>query len=80
MISIGVAITFAVIGSTILYKVVNAITELRADETEEINGLDITEHGERGYNVGLFTGTPSFFSAAETDAVKFFPTVHGSQD
>ena len=80
IISIGVAITFAVIGSTILYKVVNAITELRADETEEINGLDITEHGERGYNVGLFTGTPSFFGAAETDAVKFFPTVHGSQD
>lgn len=79
IISIGVAIIFAVIGSTILYKVVNAITALRVDEVEEINGLDISEHGERGYNVGLFTGTPSFFGEAETDAVKIFPTVHGSQ-
>lgn len=79
IISIGVAIIFAVIGSAILYKVVNALTELRADETDEINGLDISEHGERGYNVGLFTGTPTFFGDAETNAVKFFPTVHGSQ-
>ena len=80
IISIGVAIIFAVVGSAILYKIVNAITELRADENEEINGLDVTEHGERGYNVGLFTGTPNFFGNTETDAVKFFPTVHGSQD
>ncbi|MBQ9486689.1 MAG: ammonium transporter, partial [Selenomonadaceae bacterium] len=79
IISIGVAIIFAVIGSAILYKVVNALTELRADEADEINGLDISEHGERGYNVGLFTGTPTFFGDAETNAVKFFPTVHGSQ-
>ena len=80
IISIGVAIIFAVIGSTILYKIVNAVTELRADENEEINGLDITEHGERGYNVGLFTGTPSFFGDTETDAVKIFPTISSSQD
>ncbi len=79
IISIGVAIIFAVIGSAVLYKIVNAITELRADESEEISGLDITEHGERGYNVGLFTGTPAFFGDTETNAVKFFPTVHGSQ-
>ena len=79
IISIGVAIIFAVIGSIILYKIVNAIIELRADETAEINGLDITEHGERGYNVGLFTGTPSFFGDTETDAVKIFPTVSSSQ-
>lgn len=80
IISIGVAIIFAVIGSSILYKIVNAITELRADETEEINGLDISEHGERGYNVGLFTGTPSFFGDTETDAVKIFPTISSSQN
>ena len=79
IISIGVAIIFAVIGSIILYKIVNAVIELRADETAEINGLDITEHGERGYNVGLFTGTPSFFGDTETDAVKIFPTVSSSQ-
>ena len=80
VVSIIVAIIFAVVGSTILYKIVNAVTEIRADENEEIQGLDIIEHGERGYNVGLFTGTPSFFGESETDAVKIFPTVPSSQD
>ncbi len=61
IISIGVAVIFAVVGSTVLYKVVDAITSLRADDDEEITGLDLTEHGERGYNVGLFAGTPNFF-------------------
>ena len=61
VISIGVAVAFAVVGSTVLYKVVDAITPLRALDDEEITGLDISEHGERGYNVGLFAGTPNFF-------------------
>ena len=61
IISIGVAIIFAVVGSTVLYKIVDAIVPLRADEDEEISGLDLGEHGERGYNVGLFSGTPNFF-------------------
>ena len=61
IISIGVAVIFAVVGSTVLYKVVDAITSLRADDAEEVTGLDLTEHGERGYNVGLFAGTPNFF-------------------
>ena len=61
IISIGVAIIFAVVGSTVLYKIVDAIVPLRADDAEEIAGLDLGEHGERGYNVGLFAGTPNFF-------------------
>ena len=77
IISTGVAIIFAVVGSTILYKIVGAFTELRADDNEEIQGLDIVEHGERGYNAGLFTGTPTFLG--ENDTVKIFPTLSGSQ-
>lgn len=53
LISIVVAIIFAVIGSTILFKVVNKFTPIRVDESDEIVGLDITEHGERGYNITL---------------------------
>ena len=48
---------------------------LTPGQIEQLKG----EQGERGYNVGLFTGTPSFFGETETDAVKIFPTVHGSQ-
>lgn len=80
IISIGVAIVFAVVGSAILYKVVSAVVALRADENEEILGLDITEHGERGYNAGLFAGAPSFISDAEVGEVRLFPSVSGSQN
>ena len=80
IISIGVAVVFAVVGSTVLYKVVNAIVALRANNDEEILGLDITEHGERGYNAGLFAGVPSFISDVEAGEVRLFPSVSGSQD
>ena len=79
IVSIGVAVIFAVVGSTVLYKVVSAIVALRADADEEITGLDLVEHGERGYNAGLFAGAPSFVSGSELDAVKLFPSVSGSQ-
>jgi Amt family ammonium transporter len=39
------------IGSAILYKVVDAIVGLRANLETERNGLDITEHTERAYNM-----------------------------
>ncbi|MBQ9496428.1 MAG: ammonium transporter [Selenomonadaceae bacterium] len=79
IISIGVAVIFAVVGSTVLYKVVNALVALRANDDEEITGLDLTEHGERGYNAGLFAGAPSF-GGSELEAVKIFPSVSGSQN
>ena len=78
IISIGVAIVFAVVGSAILYKVVSAVVAVRADENEEILGLDITEHGERGYNAGLFAGAPSFISDSEAGEVRLFSSVSGS--
>jgi Amt family ammonium transporter len=30
--------------------IAKAITGLRVDEESEVNGLDISEHGERAYN------------------------------
>lgn len=80
IISIGVAVIFAVVGSTVLYKFVNALVALRANDDEEITGLDLTEHGERGYNVGLFAGAPSFGGGFESDTVRLFPSVSGSQN
>ena len=68
LISVGVAIVLAVVGSTILFKIVDSISTLRADADEEINGLDLVEHGERGYTIGLFTGAPSFFGSNAAEA------------
>lgn len=79
IISIVVAVIFAVVGSTVLYKVVNAIVSLRADESEEISGLDLVEHGERGYNTGVFSGTSNIFGASDEFSLTLFHSVKGSQ-
>jgi len=49
--AVGVVATFAWSGvmSFILFKVVGAITPLRADEQDEYTGLDQSDAGERGY-------------------------------
>ena len=48
----------AVVGCFILLKVVDLITGLRVSEAEEIEGLDLTQHGEAGYNFEeAFPGT-----------------------
>ena len=65
ILSIGVAIIFAVAGSIILYKIVNSIIPLRVDANEEVGGLDVMEHGERGYNAGLFSGSGNFIGSKE---------------
>lgn len=58
LISIGVAIVLAVVGTTILYKLVSLVTDARASEAEELTGLDIIEHGERGYARSILGGSP----------------------
>lgn len=65
IISIGVAIALAVTGSTVLFKIVSLVTQIRVDEAEEITGLDLAEHGERGYNAELFSGAPNFISGKD---------------
>ena len=42
---------FTVIVTTILIKVVGAFTPLRVDEETETNGLDLSVHGERAYDM-----------------------------
>ena len=80
IISIGVAIIFGVVGSTVLYKVVSMIVEIRTDEAEEVTGLDLVEHGKRGYTAPIFTGTPNFLGDSDSYSLKIFPTIKSSQD
>ncbi|ORU00003.1 Ammonium transporter [Anaerovibrio sp. JC8] len=58
VISIGVAVALAVVGTCILYKLVTLVTEARVSEAEELTGLDIVEHGERGYARSILGGSP----------------------
>ncbi len=50
---LGVVATgaYAAIVSIILLKLIGLVTQLRADEETEQQGLDIVQHGETGYNM-----------------------------
>jgi len=47
----GLTILFGIIGTLIAANVVKAFIDLRASEEDEVTGLDISEHGEEGYNI-----------------------------
>jgi ammonium transporter, Amt family len=65
LISIVVAYALAIIGSFVLFKLVSAFMQVRVDESEEVSGLDIVEHGERGYAQSIMTGSPVIGSAED---------------
>jgi len=43
---------YCAVGSLVLLKVVDLITPARAVDEEEITGLDLTDHNEKGYDYG----------------------------
>ncbi len=50
---VGLTIALAVIGTLILLKIVDLVIGLRVSEEDEIQGLDLSQHGEDGYNLDL---------------------------
>ncbi|MGB8476122.1 MAG: ammonium transporter [Candidatus Acidiferrum sp.] len=51
LVGILIAWGFAVVGTLVLLKITDMITGLRVSEADEIEGLDITQHGEEAYNL-----------------------------
>jgi Amt family ammonium transporter len=51
---VGVAISWSlsIVGTLILLKLVDMVIGLRVTREEEIEGLDVTQHGEEGYDFG----------------------------
>ena len=47
--AVGLTLAWSGIGTAIIFKVVDVVIGTRVDETAERQGLDLTEHGERGY-------------------------------
>ena len=48
-VSIVAAAAFGIVGSFILLKILDATMGLRVTQDEELQGLDLTQHGEEGY-------------------------------
>ena len=46
-----IAWVFALVGTLVLLKIVDLLTGIRVPEEHEIEGLDITQHGEEAYNL-----------------------------
>jgi ammonium transporter, Amt family len=58
LIAIGLTWAIAAIGSLILLKIVDVLSGLRVAEADEYSGLDLSQHGESGYNFEeVFPGT-----------------------
>lgn len=76
---IGVAASwaFAIVMTYLLIKVISLFMKVRADVDQEISGLDLTEHGERGYAyqdlVTGFASNPSFLTAETVKAETVVP-------
>src|SRR5882757_9021198 len=51
IVGILLAWVFAIVGTIVILKIVDAVTGVRVTEEQEIQGLDITLHGEEGYNL-----------------------------
>lgn len=49
LIGVGVSYVVAIVGTLIILKVLGLFMKLRASDEDEIQGMDISDHGERGY-------------------------------
>ena len=49
--SVVIAIIWSAIVSFIAFKIANVLVSLRVGRDDETIGLDLTSHGERGYNL-----------------------------
>ncbi|MFL6415146.1 MAG: ammonium transporter [Bryobacteraceae bacterium] len=50
-IGVGIAIVLAAVGTFIILKVVDLLMNVRATAEQEMEGLDLSMHGEEGYNL-----------------------------
>ena len=56
---VGITVALSLIMSFVLLKITQAICGLRVNEEHEFDGLDVSQHGESGYNLedDLFVGS-----------------------
>jgi ammonium transporter, Amt family len=51
LVGVVMAWAFALVGTIVLLKIVDLLTGIRVAEEHELEGLDITQHGEEAYNL-----------------------------
>ena len=48
--SVAITVGWTVVASFVILRVIGAVIGLRVDQQDEIEGLDLSQHGERGYH------------------------------
>jgi ammonium transporter, Amt family len=49
IVAVAVTWVFSIVATFIILKVIDAVMGLRVSESDEVRGLDVTQHGEEGY-------------------------------
>ncbi|MBO0800707.1 MAG: ammonium transporter, partial [Blastocatellia bacterium] len=76
LIASGISIALAVIGTLIILKIVDLVIGVRVTGEDEVAGLDLSQHGEEGYNLDLDLATTSSGKAGKAEGA--FVTVASS--
>ena len=50
MVGVAIAWTLSIVGTLVLLKIVDMLVGLRVTPSDEHEGLDLSQHGEEGYN------------------------------
>ncbi len=76
-VSILVSVVFCGLGSFVLLKVIDKLVGLRMSKADELDGMDLSEHGESGYNLDDFSvGHGTFTSQLGHSAPVTAPALH----
>jgi Amt family ammonium transporter len=70
LIGVAASCLFAAVMTFAIIKIMGLVMDLRVSEAQEMQGLDLSEHGERGYSYqDLVTGSPVNFASLESQPV-----------
>ncbi len=58
VITVLVAWGLAIVGTFVILKTLGLFMQLRVDESDEVSGIDLSEHGESAYAQNFVSGTP----------------------
>jgi len=51
LVGVAIAWVLAIVGSLVILKIADLVIGLRVSQEEEVEGLDVSQHGEEGYNL-----------------------------
>ena len=51
LVGVGIAWVLAIVGSIVILKICDLVIGMRVPAEHEVEGLDVTQHGEEGYNL-----------------------------